>query len=86
MDSAGTRFAVVGQSLAGGAVWLARRRMRTTANTTLALHQGTFEAVLALAEKHARKPDPVRARVAVDAADAAETEEESSSASLKSSA
>jgi hypothetical protein len=53
-------------ALVTSAIWGTQRRLARTAREKLALHQGTFEAVLALAEKHAiRKPAP-RARVAVD--------------------
>jgi hypothetical protein len=53
-------------TLVTGATWLARKRMQRTADRTLATHQGAFEAVLALAEKHAIRRDAPRARVAVE--------------------
>jgi hypothetical protein len=70
-------------SLATGAVWLTRKRIQKAADASLALHQGTFEAVLALAEKHAiRKPAPMRVAVSEESAE----EETSERAAAKSSA
>lgn len=68
-------------TLASGAAWLARKRVQTLAKTHLELHQGAFEAVLALAEKHAVRRDAVRARVEVTEAESADdVEDEAASA------
>jgi hypothetical protein len=72
-DAGIARAAVtVGTALAlvGGSTFFARRSASRAARRNVATHEGTFEAVLALAEKHAVRAEVPKTRVA-------ETENES---------
>lgn len=52
----------IGASLTGTATWWSRRRASRFAHAKLADYEGTFTAILGLAEEHAERPIP-RARV-----------------------
>jgi hypothetical protein len=62
-------------SIVGAVLWPVRSRIQKVAKTKLALHQGTFEALRALAEKHAVKGDLARARVAIESEEPLEESE-----------
>lgn len=58
-------------TLLGSSAYLGRRRIKRTAEEHLRTHRGVFEAVLALAEKHAVRAPAARVRVSDGASKAA---------------
>ncbi len=70
----------IGASLTGGVAWWSRRRASRFAHAKLADYEGTFEAILAIAEQHALGGPP-KTRVETDREDeAAEPEQATVSA------
>lgn len=65
-------------SILGGSAYLGRRRIKRTAEEHLRTHRGVFEAVLALAEKHAVRAPAARVRVSAGASAAAGSDDTSS--------
>ncbi len=73
---AGAVAAVAG-SLVLGTGWLARRRAKRTSAQLLADHEGTFEAILALAEEHRiGAPPPTRVASESDAGEPEATDDD----------